>query len=148
MDQIHEMSSGQSMHLRHCKAVGFSKCRMVYCITPALDGYVILPDRTPHTQMMTSLNICGTVLYNTQHPCSHASLFASIPPICLHPPHFLPSELTTHHWLISTKLSWHTHVSWPQPNMQPPIIVENMWNEEESKTNEVLKGDKVPLGDK
>ena len=71
--------------------------------------------------------------------------------ICLHPSNLLLSKPTTHrphHQLISTKLSWHTHVSWPQPNMQPPIIVENMWNEEESKTNEVLKGDKVPLGDK
>src|SRR5882724_4653826 len=77
---------------------------LLYCITPALDGYLLHLDRTPYTQMMTSLNICGTVLYNTWQPCSHASLFASIHPICLCPSELLPSKLTTHHQLISTKL--------------------------------------------
>src|SRR5882724_10820628 len=46
----------------------------LYCITPVLDGYLLHLDRTPHTQMMTSLNICGMILYNTWHPCSHRSL--------------------------------------------------------------------------
>jgi len=54
------------------------------CITPALDGYLLQLDRNPYSWTMTSLNICicGMVLYNTQHPHSHASLFASIHPIC------------------------------------------------------------------
>src|SRR5882724_5541699 len=50
--------------------------RPLYCITPALDRYLLHSDGTPHTQTMTSLNICGTVLYNTWHPHSHA--FSSI----------------------------------------------------------------------
>ena len=52
----------------------------LYCITPALVRYLSHPDRILHTQMMKSHNICNTVLYYLQHPCSHPSLFTSIWP--------------------------------------------------------------------
>src|SRR5882724_4186087 len=41
--------------------------------------------------MMMSLNICSMVLYNTQHPFSHTSLFSSVHPICLHLSNLPPS---------------------------------------------------------
>ena len=31
----------------------------LYCTTAPLDGYVMLPDRTPHNQTMTSHSICS-----------------------------------------------------------------------------------------
>jgi len=77
---------------------------MLYCITPALDRYLLHSDGTPCTQTMTSLNICSTVPYNTWHHLSHTSLFASNHLICLQLSDLLPSEPTTHHQLISTKL--------------------------------------------
>jgi len=80
----------------------------MYCINPALDRYLSHLGRTPCTQTMISLNICSMVLYNTWHPCSHASLFASVHLVCLHPSDLLLPELTTHrphHQLISTKPS-------------------------------------------
>src|SRR5882724_3222055 len=70
------------------------KGRMVYSITPAPDGYVMLPDRTPHTQMMMSLNICSMVLYDLWPPCSSSITVYLCPPILL-PSGLLPSELTT-----------------------------------------------------
>jgi len=94
---------GQDLTVRECM-------KLVYCITPALDRYVSLPDRTPHTWTMMSLNICGMAFYNLWHPHSHPSLF--LPPSI----HFasiwlLPSELTTHGQthpqLISMKLGYH-----------------------------------------
>ena len=94
------------------------------CITPSLDGYLSHLDRTPHTQTMKSLNICGMVLYNTQNSYSHTSLlpqsgqFASICLIFFH-----PSQPPMNHIIGSFSLSSaeHTHVSWPQPNVAPII---------------------------
>ena len=50
---------------------------MMYCITPALDRYIMLLDRTPHTQTMTSLNICGISFYNHWH--SHTGKTGQFP---------------------------------------------------------------------
>src|SRR5882724_11105896 len=66
--------------------------RAVYCITPALDRYLLHLDGTPCTWTMMSLNICGMVLYNTWHPHSHTSLFSPICPNCLHPSNLLTSQ--------------------------------------------------------
>src|SRR5882724_3996468 len=81
----------------------------LYCITPALDGYISLPDRTPCTQMMTSLNICSTV-YDLWNPQPHLLMFIFFQLCCFHPD-FLPSELTTcgqeHPQLIPRKLGYH-----------------------------------------
>ena len=86
----------------------------VYCITPALDRYVLLPDRTPRTQMMMSLNICGTAFYDQWHPHSHLSLFTSIQSFCFCPDCFhlswppmdndTPSVDSHEDWLSSTDL--------------------------------------------
>src|SRR5882724_716258 len=63
----------------------------------------------------------------------------------------LLSEPTTHgphHWLISTSLAVIHDVFHNLGLIHSPYNCgEKMWNEGESKTNEVLKGDKVPLGD-
>jgi len=63
-------------------------CETLYCITSALDRYVTLPDRTPHTQMMMSHSICSKDIcdpwYNSSEEvlpsvCPFASIqFASI----------------------------------------------------------------------
>ena len=53
---------------------------VLYCITPVLEGYVMLP---PCTQMMMSLNICSMAFHNLWHPCFHLLLFTSIHPFCL-----------------------------------------------------------------
>ena len=114
----------------------------LYCITPALDGCLSHLDRIPHTWTMTSFNICSTILYKYD-------ILALI-----------------HHYsfcLICFCLSWppmdHIIGSFPQrsvdihmshglcPICSPNHCREKRWNEEKSKTNEVLKGDKVPLGD-
>jgi len=71
----------------------------LYCITPALVRYILLLDRIPHIQMMTSLNICGTVFYNLWHPCSH-------------PSHLLPSN---HFASIQIASVWANH-----PQTQTP----------------------------
>ena len=92
----------------------------VYCITPALDGYISLLDRTPHIWIMTSLNICGTVFYDLWHP--HPCLpmfyilsnhFASV---------WIASIWADHSWTQITLADfqedwlWST-VSQPQPNL-------------------------------
>src|SRR5882724_13218755 len=43
---------------------------MVYCTTTPLDGYVTLPDRTPHTRTMMSHSICSKNFCDTwyTHP--------------------------------------------------------------------------------
>src|SRR5882724_11044638 len=71
-----------------------SPCNMfpLYCINPALDRYVTLLDRTPHTWMMTSLNICGMDFYDLWHPHSHPLQFTSICPFCFHPDCFHLSQ--------------------------------------------------------
>src|SRR5882724_4027309 len=83
---------------------------MLYCITPALDRYISLLERTPHTWMMASLNICGIVSYNPQHLLSHLSLLYFHPTVLLLSS-LLPSKLTTHShkqpWLISMRIGYH-----------------------------------------
>src|SRR5882724_9551495 len=94
--------------------------KSLYFITPALDGYLSHLDGTPHTWMMTSLNVCGMVLYNTWHPHSHASLFASVHLICLHLSNLCPSiqfasVQADHQWTTSSahfhKAQLNIHVS-------------------------------------
>src|SRR5882724_12306527 len=36
-----------------------SVVKLLYCTTAPLDGYVTLPDRTPHTRTMMSHSICS-----------------------------------------------------------------------------------------
>jgi len=60
---------------------------------PALDGYLSHSDRTPHTWMMTSLNICSTAL---QYMASMLSSMTIAPSNHLLPSNLLPSEPTTH----------------------------------------------------
>ena len=71
--------------------------------------------------------------------------------ICLCPSELLPSELTTHrphHWFISTKLGWTYTCLMALDQYMAPIIEERRCEmRRKSTTNEVLKGDKVPLGD-
>jgi len=76
----------------------YLKLGEMYCIIPALDRYLLHSDRTPHTQMMTSFNLCGTFLYNIQHPCLHLSLLlpSDLLPSNLLLSDLLLSELTTH----------------------------------------------------
>jgi len=124
----------------------------LYCITPALDGYIMLSDRTPRTQMMMSPNICGMVLCILWHP--HPSSTAAY----LHPPILLPSGLLLSKvitcrqtmpsadpheaWLSSTDLATS---AWPVAL----ISVEEMWRNAVEETNSrVSKGDKVPLVEK
>jgi len=87
--------------------------------------------RTPHTWMITSLNICGIVPYNTWHPCSHASLFVSIHLIC-----FCLSWL---HIIGSFPQACLTYMCLMAPaRYAAPIIVEKECGK--SRTSEVLKG--------
>src|SRR5882724_7559746 len=90
------------------------------CITPALDGYIWLLNRTPCTWMIMSFNICGTVSYDLWHPCSHLLLLYFHPTILL-PSSLLLSKLTTHGHqhpgLIPMKIGYHPHVSQPQPDL-------------------------------
>src|SRR5882724_140982 len=93
---------------------------MVYCITPALDIYLSLPDRTPHTLMMMSHNICSMAFYNLWHCHSHLLLFYLHPSILL-PSRLLLSKLTTHRQthsqLIPMKLGYHSQISQPWPGL-------------------------------
>src|SRR5882724_9305230 len=68
--------------------------RVLYCITPALDRYIMLLDMTTHTWMMTSLNICCMAFHDHWHPHLHLSLFYLCPSILLLSG-LLPSELIT-----------------------------------------------------
>ena len=95
-----------SIHIRHktLSMIGqvlnsFPLQTMLYYITPALDGYISLLDRTPLTQMMMSLNICGTVSYDLWHPHSHPSLFTLIHPFCFH---LVCFHLNNHLWTKHT----------------------------------------------
>src|SRR5882724_7597843 len=65
----------------------------MYCITLALDGYVTLLDRTPHTQTMMSHSICSKDFCDPwyTHPKEYYPLSAHLLPSGL-----LPSKLTTH----------------------------------------------------
>jgi len=85
--------------------------RPLYCITPALDRYVSLPDRTPCTWMMTSLNICSMAFYDLWHPW----LFTSVHPFCFHLSQ--PPIDKTYPWLIPVKLGYHPQISQPQPDL-------------------------------
>jgi len=77
----------------------------VYCTTPALDGCPLHLDRIPCTQMMTSLNICGTAFYDLQHPWFHPSQpthgphhqFISISSTIIHTSHGLGLVHSTYH---------------------------------------------------
>src|SRR5882672_6706788 len=54
---------------------------MVYCTTPALEGYSSYSVRIPHTRMEPSFHICSTTLHARQHNPSHLLLtisFASV----------------------------------------------------------------------
>src|SRR5882724_8067277 len=93
-------------------------CRALYCITPALDGYFLHSDRIPCTQMMMSPNICGTVLYDLWHPCSHPSLLLLFDHLLQYD--LLPSKPTYVRDTSSAdfhKLSHHPCVSQHQPNL-------------------------------
>src|SRR5882724_12325764 len=92
----------------------------VYCITPALDRYIMLLDRIPHTWMITSLNICGMAFYDHWHPCLHLSLFYFHPSILLPSDCFHLSQAPmdkTYLWLILMKLGYHPQISQPQPDL-------------------------------
>src|SRR5882724_9163244 len=81
---------------------------------PSLDRYVLLPDRTPCTWTMTSLNICGMACYNLWHPHSHPFLFTSVHPFCFHLVIFhlsQPPTDKTHPQLIPIKLGYHPQIS-------------------------------------
>src|SRR5882724_11034260 len=84
---------------------------VTYCITPALDGNLSHSDRTPCTQMMMSLNICGTVFYNLWHPGSHPLYFCLT--MCFGLNCFCPSPppMDKHSQLISIKFSYQPCVS-------------------------------------
>src|SRR5882724_11972002 len=63
----------------------------VYCITSALDGYVTISDRTPHTQMMTSQYMQQRLL----RPAVYSSEEVLPPrPFCFHPVCFCLSRIT------------------------------------------------------
>ena len=94
--------------------------KLVYCITPVLDGHVMLPDRTPRTWTMTSLNICGMAFYDLWYPHPHPSLFTSIHPFCSHPDCFClswPPADKAYSQLIPVKLGYDPQISWPQPDL-------------------------------
>jgi len=77
---------------------------VLYCTTPALDGYPLQLDKTHHTQVITSLSICGMDFNDLWHHCLHLSSSASILISLPTDLYFCPSWPThiTHHWLIST----------------------------------------------
>jgi len=129
----------------------FCSCWALYCITPALDVYITLLDRTPHTQTMTSLNICGMDFCDHLSPCLHLSLFY------LHPSTLLPSGLL----LSEPSIHWQ-NISSADPHEALDIIHGscdlmltcgtvhcggNVGIVVEEKDNRNSKGDKVPLGD-
>jgi len=92
----------------------------LYCITTALDRYIMLLDRTPHTWMMTSLNICGMVFYDHWHHHLHPSLFYFCPSILLPSDCFCLSRAPmdkTYLQLIPVKLGYHQWISQPQPDL-------------------------------
>src|SRR5882724_8309788 len=60
---------------------------MVYCTTAPLDGYVMLPDRTPHTRMMTSHSICSKNFCDTWYTHLKKYYLLSV--------HLLPSGLVS-----------------------------------------------------
>src|SRR5882724_9153437 len=89
---------GQDLTVRECM-------KLVYCITPALDRYVSLPDRTPHTWTMMSLNICGMAFYNLWHPHSHPSLF--LPPSIHFASILIASIRADHPWTNTPSADFH-----------------------------------------
>src|SRR5882724_10181278 len=67
--------------MENCKPVS-TLMEPVYCITSALDRYVMLSDRTPHTQMMTSQYMQQRLL----RPMVYSSEEVLPPrPVCFHP---------------------------------------------------------------
>src|SRR5882724_11042636 len=59
----------------------------MYCTTAPLDRYVTLPDRTPHTQTMTSHSICSKNFCNTWYTHLKKYYLLSV--------HLLPSRLVS-----------------------------------------------------
>ena len=93
----------------------------LYCTTQALDWYPLHSDRTPHTWIMTSLNICDMAVCDPWHsllPSDNGLLTSNL----------LPSELT---YLQATssadfhKLSHHPCISWYWPN----LLSLSLWGE-------------------
>src|SRR5882724_560041 len=103
-------------------------------------------------QIMTSLNICGTVLHNLQHLCSHPSPL--LPSDHLLPSDLLPSDLLpfelTYPWATSLT---DFHKAQPSskcltnlgPICGPYHCREKVENVVEERDNRNSKGDKVPL---
>src|SRR5882724_6995646 len=124
---------------------------VLYCTTPALDGYVSLPDRAPCTWMITSLNICGMDFYDLWNPHSHQLQFTSVHPFFFCPDCFHPSRPPAdkaYPQLIPVKLGYHPWISQPWPNLWHLSLWikcgqcggrDRQWDP---------KGDKVPLRDK
>src|SRR5882724_4370737 len=93
-----------------------SSTGVLYCITPALDGYVSLLDRTPHTQMMMSLNICSMAFYNLWHLLLFTSIHLFC--FCLNCFHLRqPPADKTYPQLVPMKLGYHPQFLQPQPNL-------------------------------
>ena len=85
---------------------------------PSTGQIYLTSGQDPRTQMMTSLNICGTVSYDIWHPHSHPLLIYFHPTILL-PSGLLPSKPTTcrhkHPWLIPMKISYHPCIVFTGP---------------------------------
>src|SRR5882724_12219353 len=59
----------------------------MYCTTAPLDGYVMLPDRTPHTRTMMSHSICSKNFCDTWYTHPKKYYLPSV--------HLLPSGLVS-----------------------------------------------------
>jgi len=120
----------------------------LYCATTALDIYPSLSDKIHYIWMATSFLICSTTHMNhaNHHSCPHHSS---------HPPftsgwYLLLSELShlwatslTHLQTASSKTFCASRSSaWPCGSYH---FGEKPWNVVESKTMEILSGDRVPL---
>ena len=131
--------------------IGFvTEPELLYCFTPALDGYVILPDRTPHTLGQWHHSICGMAFYNLHHPHLYLLLFTSVHPICFHLDCFHPSWLPADKacpQLITKSLA----IIHRSCNLSPTCGTYHCgWNVEntvEKTDNRDTKGAKVPLRD-
>src|SRR5882724_12962340 len=75
-----------------CSGDTYMSANMLYCTTAPLDRYVMLPDRTLRTQMMTSHSICSKDFCNPWY--THPKKYYP-PSAHLLPSRLLLSELTT-----------------------------------------------------
>jgi len=115
-------TSPLSQYQHACIGLMPSVCEALYCITQLWID-ISLPERTPHTWMMMSLSMCGTVFYNLWHPCSHLLLFTLVqsfhfcpdcfclswPPVEKNTLGWFPGSLAIIHSL--TTLAWPWHLS-------------------------------------